>query len=228
MSTTQSLAEEFITTFHNANAGITAAAFATLPVQKSGRRYKCSYDCLAELIPDFKRQCSVLDLACGDGFLLSMLATRKQSGLSLAGIDMSAGEIDAARTRLGNAASLCLARAQSLPLQSKSVDYVLCHLAIMLMDNVESVVTEVQRVLRVGGTFSAVVGTRPLSSRAFDTYIELLAQYPKRKGMDFNRLGDSRFTTVTGIEEMFSKLFTKLTAAGINRRMSGFIDPPGR
>ncbi len=210
MQTAHSQAEQFLTTFHNANAGITSTAFGSLPVQKVGRTFASSYDCLAETVVNDERQCSVLDLGCGDGFLLEKLALRQQAGLSLQGVDMSPGELIAARRRLGDAVCLHEANAQSLPLQSQSMDYVLCHLAIMLMDKVDLVVTEIHRVLKVGGSFAAVIGARSPTSKPFDTYIALLTQYPKRENLSIDRLGDPRLRTTQGIEDLFSGFFTQL------------------
>jgi ubiquinone/menaquinone biosynthesis C-methylase UbiE len=49
------------------------------------------------------------------------------------GVDMSPGELRAARARLGEAVPLVEARAQALPFADGSFDLVTCHLAFMLM-----------------------------------------------------------------------------------------------
>lgn len=43
---------------------------------------------------------TVLDLACGDGALLQLLARREQQGLHRVGVDMSLHELERARANL--------------------------------------------------------------------------------------------------------------------------------
>src|ERR1043165_7554754 len=60
----------------------------------------CSwYDWLAGEVRDLPAEAGILDLACGDGYLMSLLASR--GGRRLVGIDRSAEELAAARARLG-------------------------------------------------------------------------------------------------------------------------------
>lgn len=96
----------------------------------------------------------VLDVACGTGALLSLIGTATDS-TRLVGVDLSLSELQLARVRLAEA-ELYLARAQALPLPDASFDLVLCHMALMLMDDPERALAECRRVLRPGGTFSAI------------------------------------------------------------------------
>lgn len=75
------------------------------------------------------------------------------------GLDFSAGELEAARSRLLDV-ELIEGRAQSLPFEDDAFDLVVCHLAMMLFEDVESVLREVRRVLSEGGTLAVVV-SRP-------------------------------------------------------------------
>ena len=75
--------ERFLSGFHDADPGVTSRAFADLPASMAGTAYASSYECLASVVPADAR--TVLDLACGDGFLLSLLAARRQAGLALVG-----------------------------------------------------------------------------------------------------------------------------------------------
>ncbi len=137
------------------------SAFCSRHATASGKN---SYELLAETAGvaarALGRPADVLDLACGDGFLIEVLLRQFGGDVIVAGVDLSEGELDAARQRLaGQDASLHIGLAQSLPLAAASVDVALCHLAFMLMVPIEPVVEELARVLRVGGTFSAVVGS---------------------------------------------------------------------
>lgn len=204
MSLSLSTAERFFAGFHDADPGITSRAFAALPAQMAGRSFASSYHCLTAVVPE--GAAAVLDLACGDGWLLSLLAARRQPGLALAGVDLSAGELDAARRRLGDAAALHHARAQALPLAGASADVVLCHMALMLMDDAPQVLAEVRRVLRPGGIFSAVVGGGS-ASPAHQVFVSLLREHRKLPQFESLRLGDRRLHSPEGIAELFAAHF---------------------
>ncbi|MCK4710789.1 MAG: class I SAM-dependent methyltransferase, partial [Gammaproteobacteria bacterium] len=160
-----SISEKFISEFHNSNTGVTSKVFADLPVIKGTQLVMSSYQCLTSIVESQPGKLSILDLACGDGFLLSILAGRNQQDLSLLGIDLSQGEIDAARACLGNSAIISLSKAQDMPFADNSIDIVLCHMALMLMEDVELVLSELHRVLKKNSVFSAITGAKPPSSQ---------------------------------------------------------------
>lgn len=197
--------ERFLAGFHDADPGVTSRAFGALPATMAGAAFASSYKCLADVAPG--AAATVLDLACGDGYLLSLLAARQQPGLSLVGVDLSAGELEAARRRLGSAAALHQARAQDLPLADASADVVLCHMALMLMDDAPRVLGEVRRVLQPGGAMAAVVGGGGAASPAHEVFVSLLRQYPKLADFESLRLGDGRLYTPEGIVELFRPAF---------------------
>ena len=97
---------------------------------------------------------SVLDVACGTGALLARVGAGALS-THLVGVDFCQSELRLAQVRLPGVA-LYAARAQALPLADASFDLVVCHMALMLMDNPERALAESWRVLRRGGTFSAI------------------------------------------------------------------------
>lgn len=101
----------------------------------------------------------VIDLACGDGYMLNALTDVK----TVVGVDMSEDGLQLARRNFPNrrGAEFVKARAQELPFESTSIDAVLCHMAFMLMTPVEPVVSEISRVLKPGGVFSAVINAEP-------------------------------------------------------------------
>jgi SAM-dependent methyltransferase len=199
-----SSAEQFLADFHDADPGVTARAFAGLPAQMAGASFASSYACLAGVVPSGPG--TVVDLACGDGYLLRLLADRAQPGLSLVGVDLSAGELDAARRRLGTAAVLHQARAQALPLADAGADTVLCHMALMLMDDAPGVLGEVRRILKPGGVFAAVVGGGS-ALPAHAAFVALLRDQRKLPEFDALRLGDRRLHTAEGIVELFAAGF---------------------
>ena len=138
---------------HQENAGFTEVCASSCR-DKVGRN---SYEWLAELVPDNKVS-NVLDLACGSGPLLKILFDRNKN-LNLNGVDMCPEELALANIRLKNSgANLIEANAQNLKIiTDDSIDIVLCHWALTLMDPIEPVLNEVKRILTSKGRFAAIV-----------------------------------------------------------------------
>jgi len=101
----------------------------------------------------------VLDLACGTGdFCVDLTA----SGYRAVGADFSAGMLAATRT----SAPLVRSDAAALPHASGSFDAVVCGFALRNFVDLKQVFTEVARVLRPGGRFSALDAAVPESTIA--------------------------------------------------------------
>lgn len=165
-----------------------------------------SYERLAQVIDhEGKKDAVVLDLACGDGYLIPSILTRLSPQGRVIGIDMSSTELAVAKRFVTDPrVSFHCAQAQSLPLPDGSVNIALCHLAFMLMLPIEPVVAELARVLQPGGCFSAIIP----APRKPGLYAELIqtsyqfidARYPVRKEA---RVGDSRTQNQEGLQELF-------------------------
>jgi ubiquinone/menaquinone biosynthesis C-methylase UbiE len=99
----------------------------------------------------------VLDLACGTG---ASVETLRKGGTvhQVVGIDLTRSELEIARRRAPNAL-FTQGRVQELPFRSASVDCVICHMALMLFDDVDIVLSEVSRVLSPQGVFGAVTNS---------------------------------------------------------------------
>jgi SAM-dependent methyltransferase len=166
--------ERFLRAFHDARPGVTARA-----LERAG-----SYDRLAA-------RCTgrVRDLACGDGALLARIP-------GAVGLDLSPGELALAR---GRGVSVVEGRAQELPFGDHSFDTVACHLAFMLFDDIEHVVSELHRVLAPGGRFVALLGGGP-SAAGHDAFHDLVALLPTGG----RRFGDPRAKSEAGWRELFA------------------------
>ena len=128
----------------------------------------------------------MLDLCCGDGPLLAELT---RLGCDAVGVDLSAGELAAAEARTDHHATLVCAPASALPFADLSFDSVLCHMALMLLDDLDRVLQEARRVLRPGGELRVLVGRGPsLGPNAWTTLVEHL----RPLSMDRPPLGDRR------------------------------------
>jgi SAM-dependent methyltransferase len=181
--------EAFLRQFHAANAGITSRVLA-----RGG-----SYERLAARVGamvdndvarddlEERRAQRVLDLGCGDGYLLSLL------GPHAIGVDISRDELARARH------PRVQARAQALPFADGAFDAVVSHLAFMLMDEPEQIVDELARVLVPGGAFHAVLGGGPTADGcdAFHRFLELARPHGPA-------LGDPRAKTEAGWRALFA------------------------
>ena len=158
--------ERWLMEWHDRSAGATRRSFA--------RAIPSSYEKLASFAHTDER---VLDLACGDATLLEMLLQR---GVAAAvGIDLSVGELRAARERLAGKATVVRAQAQALPFADESFDLVTCHFAFMLLSAIDTVAAEVRRILRKHGRFAAVISCGAGSeSDAWGRLIERLKLFP--------------------------------------------------
>lgn len=207
--------ESFLSELHDLHPGLTSRAFADLPVQLGGQTYQSSYAALAAIVPLVPDSSAVLDLACGDGFLLSVLASRRQPGLRLFGVDLSAGELSEARRRTG-VALLSQGRGQAMPFASAAFDFVLCHLALMLMDDVEQVLADIRRVLKPSGRLAGIVGIAGPSSAVWEAYWQAFSGVPKQDRWSTLRLIDARWRSSEGIAELLAPGFCDIESVEIH------------
>lgn len=213
-----SRAEEFLLAFHARFPGASARAYG----RGRGADGRSSYEVLADVAPVGGR---VLDLGCGDGFLLERLVARGHSPGDLVGVDLSRHELAAARRRPALAAAwLVGADARAMPVASDSVDGVLSHLAFSLMSDVEAVIGEVARVLRPGGVLGAVVGGGPGPGDAFERFLELLAEASADLDVRAPRLGDRRARDAIGLTPLLAAAgFESVAETALIVRLDGTV-----
>ena len=198
---------DHLRTVHQKYTGFTEEC-ASCCRDETGRN---SYEWLAELVPA-SGNLSVLDLACGSGPLLKILFDRNNN-LNLKGIDMCPEELALANTRLVNSgATLFETKAQNLSaIKDNSIDIVLCHWALTLMDPITSVLEEVKRVLTSGGRFAALVdGPMNLAPRYTEIH-DLIYSYVQEELPRYGQidLGDPRVRGSESLNNLVSKVFPK-------------------
>jgi SAM-dependent methyltransferase len=142
---------EYLQGWHDRHPGATSAMLDSL-TDEVGRN---SYDVLAEVIQDGDEP--VLDLACGDGYLLELLHPNHVC----VGMDWNTAELDAACRRIGHGAPLARANAAGLPVATSAFGAVTCHYALMLLQPLEGVLAEVARVLRPDGLLATMLPAPP-------------------------------------------------------------------
>lgn len=196
--TTAASQEAFLQAFHAEHPAVTSEMLG------HGRAPdgRSSYELLRDRVAGRKR---VLDLGCGDGLLLELLA--QESGRQLAGVDLSPEALALARRRptLGGVA-LHEARAQGLPFRDDSFDACVCHMALMLMADIEQVAAELARILTPGGILACVVGGGVVGGDAYDRF-RVLAQEELDKvpaAQHVPALGDRRTRSREGFDEILT------------------------
>jgi SAM-dependent methyltransferase len=197
---------EHLQAVHEANAGFTEACASRC----KDERGRSSYAWLAESI-DPACHCDVLDLACGSGPLLALAHARHGDRIRLTGVDMSEDELALARARVAGAdLALHCGLAQSMPfIRDASQDLVLCHWALTLMDPVAPVLQEVDRVLRPGGTFCAIVDGEMDSAPGYRAVHDLIYGWVQRSFPHYGRfdLGDARVRDTRALIDLARRVF---------------------
>ncbi len=137
---------------------------------------------------------SVLDLACGSGVLLELCRARYGGEVALTGLDMSEAELKLARDRLAGAdIALHHELAQSIDFAADaSLDAVLCHWALTLMDPLDPVLAELARVLKPGGVFAAIVDGPDAAADGYAEVGAIIGAHVDRARPDYLELGDPR------------------------------------
>ncbi|MCC8405956.1 class I SAM-dependent methyltransferase [Paraburkholderia sp. MMS20-SJTN17] len=207
--------EAYLKDFHLRQVGTTRRAYSAYAARSGQAEYLSSYHALAERVPNDELPRIVLDLACGDGPLLEILSDRDHTATKLIGIDMSDGELVAARAVLPPNIRLINERAQELSLETGSVDYVLSHMALMLMDDIEQVMREIRRVLRKGGRFAAVVGRAFLLGEVGEAFLNVFRPIANAH-LTRLRFGDSRTRCEAGWRELLQQGFANIAFEDID------------
>ena len=196
---------DHLKTVHQEHTGFTEACASSCR-DEAGRN---SYEWLAELVPD-NEGTRVLDLACGSGQLLKILFDRNKN-LNLKGIDMCPEELALAKTRLINSGvNLIESKAQNLTaINDNSIDIVLCHWALTLMDPIAPVLDEIRRVLTSEGRFAALVDGPMNAAPGYTEVHNLIYSYVQEEIPSYGKidLGDPRIRGSKSLSNLAHKAF---------------------
>jgi len=192
-------------TVHQNNAGFTEKCASSCR-DKAGRN---SYEWLAEIVPDVDG-IRVLDLACGSGPLLKILYDRNKK-FKLKGADISPEELELAKARLPKGSvDLLELKAQNLTaIDDNSIDVVLCHWALTLMNPITPVLNEIHRVLSLGGKFAALVNGPLDAAPGYSDVYNLIYKYVQAKLPRYGEidLGDPRIRSTGSLKNLLSDAF---------------------
>ncbi len=192
-------------TVHQNNTGFTEKCASSCR-DKTGRN---SYEWLAEIVRDIDG-IRVLDLACGSGPLLKILYDSNKN-LRLKGVDMCPEELALAKTRLPDGVvDLFQLKAQNMTaIDDDSIDVVLCHWALTLMNPITPVLNEVSRVLSSGGRFAALVNGPMSAAPRYSDVHNLIYEYVQAKLPKYGEidLGDPRIRSTDSLRNLLSEAF---------------------
>ena len=193
-------------TVHQNNPGFTEKCASSCR-DKAGRN---SYEWLAEIVPDVDG-IRVLDLACGSGPLLKILYDRNKK-FKLKGADISPEELELAKARLPKGSvDLFELKAQNLEgINDNSIDVVLCHWALTLMNPIAPVLNEIRRVKSLGGKFAALVNGPMDAAPGYSDVYNLIYEYVQAKLPRYGEidLGDPRIRSTDSLKNLLSEAFT--------------------
>ena len=190
---------------HQKHTGFTETCASSCR-DKAGRN---SYEWLAEIVPDVDG-IRVLDLACGSGPLLKILHDRNKN-FKLKGADISPEELKLAKARLPkDSVDLFELKAQNLTaIDDNSIDIVLCHWALTLMNPITPVLNEIGRVLSSGGKFAALVNGPMDVAPGYNDVYNLIYKYVQAKLPRYGEidLGDPRIRSTDSLKNLLSVAF---------------------
>ena len=196
---------DHLRTVHQEHTGFTEECASSCR-DEAGRN---SYEWLAEIVPD-NEGLNILDLACGSGPLLKILFDRNKS-LNLKGIDMCPEELKLAKSLLVHSgANLIESKAQNLTaIDDNSIDIVLCHWALTLMDPIAPVLDEVRRVLTSKGRFAALVDGPMNIAPGYKEVHDLIYSYVQEEIPSYGEidLGDPRIRGSESLSDLANKTF---------------------
>ena len=196
---------DHLRTIHQQHTGFTEVC-ASFCRDETGRN---SYEWLAELVPN-NESLRVLDLACGSGPLLKILFDRNKN-LNLKGVDMCPEELALAKTRLINSGvDLIESKAQKLTtIDDNSIDIVLCHWALTLMDPILPVLEEIRRVLTSEGQFVALVDGPMSAAPNYKEVHDLIYSYVQKEIPNYGEidLGDPRIRGSESLSNLVNKAY---------------------
>jgi len=203
MSTSDSPAEGYLRDWHLRHPDASRVF-----VDAYDDRGRTSYDRLASLTAG---STSVIDVGCGTGTLLSVIRDTVPSA-NLTGIDLSESELRLAVARVPTA-GFSAARAQALPLAAGSADIVVCHMALMLMDRPDEVLSEFRRVLRAGGCFAAVLNRSAPPGDSARAILKSLRPLWERSDDSLHppTLGDSRTSDSEALASLVEPHFDRVS-----------------
>ena len=171
-----------------------------------GMFVKCMYSEILDRVIQINPQ-KILDLGCGNGNILKLLAQKIDA--SLYGLDISENMISEAKKRLGNNAELTVGEAENLPYSDDQFDAIICNASFHHYPNPVKALKEIKRILKKGGILILGDPTAP-----FNWYLKILNYFLK-----YSNSGDYKIYSEKEIKYLLtSSGFTVENCKKINYR----------
>lgn len=188
--------------YHEGDIEATFNAFKTTDGQTS-------YEFLRAVVPELSGK-TVVDLASGSGPVSKVCIKDVGPEGQVIAVDFNERELERARQTIAAKNITFLNEdAQKLSIPASSVDVVFCHLGVMLFRPLPPVISEISRILKPGGVFSAIVlpdNLHHTSSPVFNDYLAVAAQYDSPE-LQLNKWGwgDLGANNVEGFKNLFNE-----------------------
>ena len=167
---------------------------ATYDTDMRGQHARSLYPILLERLSHISYQ-SALDLGCGTGEMIKQIM-QSDNHKELYGIDLSEEMLSVAKGKLPDQVKLLLGDSESLPFPDNFFDVVYCNDSFHHYPAPRNVLSEVQRVLKPGGTFLMGDCWQPYIGRMIMNFY-----------MRHSKEGDVRIYSETEMVSMLSEYF---------------------
>jgi len=198
--------KQFLRHYHEVNTGITYEVFKKF---KNRAGYN-SYDLISNEIA-FAENINVLDIACGNGIIAQHCVEKGLIDFQYTGIDISKHQIELARTRYGQEnIRFKVEDSGELSFNDSEFDYVVCHLAFMLLNPVDKTIHQIERVLKNNGYFLAIVNSRNIKDELLKKIMLKIGQFIRSKCPNFAIRNGGNIKTYDrdGLELLFKEFPT--------------------
>jgi ubiquinone/menaquinone biosynthesis C-methylase UbiE len=131
---------------------------------------------------------NILDVGCGNGFVVKEMRKKCDRAAKITGIDISPGMIESARKTLAGAqgVELIVGDALALPFPDGTFDLAICNLLLLWVKEPENAIREMARVTKPGGKIVAMYEPDNAGKCNYpeDKHLSQVVEFMKRKGAD--------------------------------------------
>lgn len=170
--------------FHKSNTGVTYQIFKNFRTKGGFNSYQLISN---EISSQKENPVKILDIGCGNGILSEYCLESISPISNYIGIDISEHQIELARkNNRKSKVSFKVENSEQLSFRNEEFDYVICHLAFMLLNPVESTLHEIERTLKNNGYFIAIVNSRVIKDEFLRAVMIAIMQYVSSKYPKFS------------------------------------------